>query len=474
MLATFTFFIVMALCLLTIEDFFLDIYFYLKNLGPRFLTPNLWKRMTALNEKSIAIMVANWKESDVIERMVKGNLNRIQYRNYHFFIGVYPNDIETLQAAQKVESQFPHNVHVIINSEQGPTSKGQMLNQIVHGILRQESALKTQFDIFLMQDSEDILHPRSLKIINSEIEKADFLQTPIFSFRRQFSEWVGSTYVDEFAELHTKDLFIRHSLGAPVPSAGVGTALNRSLMLSLIKNNNGNFLREDSLTEDYVLGMTSASHGFKTAFVCYYYKNNEKKKELVATREYFPSDFKAAFRQKSRWVLGIVFQGIMMIDWKGPLIHKYYLYRDRRGPLVNILSFVSIILSIYFLVSHSISSIYPSFFIEKWFQYGSLVSLFGLTSRFFHRLYAVIQVNGFSFLELLQILLRWPLGVFINVVASLRALNQFQRFLFLNEPLRWVKTTHILPENFGLEASEAEGLSPNKETENAIQNIFEN
>ena len=109
---------------------------------------------------------------------------------------------------------------LVINSEQGPTSKGQMLNQIVHGILRQESALKTQFDIFLMQDSEDILHPRSLKIINSEIEKADFLQTPIFSFRRQFSDWVGSTYVDEFAELHTKDLFIRHSLGAPVPSAG--------------------------------------------------------------------------------------------------------------------------------------------------------------------------------------------------------------------------------------------------------------
>jgi len=464
----------MALCLLAIEDFILDSYFYLKKLGPKLLTPTLWQKMVVLKEKPIAIMVANWKEADVIQRMVIGNLNRIQYKNYHFFIGVYPNDIETLQAAQKVESQFPHNVHIIINSEQGPTSKGQMLNQIVHGILRQESILKIQFDIFLMQDSEDILHPRSLKIINSEIENADFLQTPIFSFQRKFSEWVGSTYVDEFAELHTKDLFIRHNLGAPVPSAGVGTALNRSLMLALIKNNKGHFLREDSLTEDYVLGMTSSSHGFKTSFVCYYYKNNEKRNELIATREYFPSHFNAAIRQKSRWVLGIVFQGIMMIDWKGTLVHKYYLYRDRRGPLINILSFASIILSFYFFINHSINSVYPSFFIEKWFQFGSLISLFGLTSRFLHRAHAVIQVNGLSLLELLQIPLRWPLGVFINVLASLRALNQFQRFLFLNEPLRWVKTTHILPENFGLEGSGTEDLNSNKETENASQNIIEN
>lgn len=139
-------------------------------------------------------MVANWKESGVIERMVVGNLKQLQYKNYHFFIGVYPNDTETLEAAKHVESTYPHIVHVIVNSAEGPTSKGQMLNQIVYGIFRLEPLLKKNFD--LMQDSEDILHPRSLKMINYEIKNADFLQTPIFSFKRKWNS--RCPLVDEF------------------------------------------------------------------------------------------------------------------------------------------------------------------------------------------------------------------------------------------------------------------------------------
>lgn len=29
----------------------------------------------------------------------------------------------------------------------------------------------------------------------------------------------------------------------------------------------------------------------------------------VATREFFPEDFRAAYRQRARWLLGIAFQG---------------------------------------------------------------------------------------------------------------------------------------------------------------------
>jgi len=467
MLLTLTFLIIMCLSFFAFEDLILDLFFYFKGLNPKQLTFSQWKLMKKLPEKPIAIIIANWKEADVIERMILGNMKRISYKNYHFFIGVYPNDDETLNAAKRVESRFPHNIHIIINTESGPTSKGQMLNQIIQGTFRQESALNQKFEIYLMHDSEDILHPMSLTVINSEISNVDFLQTPIFSFKRNFSDWVGATYVDEFAELHTKDLILRQALGAPVPSAGVGTAINRKLMLSLMNQNHGSFLREDSLTEDYVLGISSAQHGFKSGFCCYYFKNKKLKYEFIATREYFPNQFNSAVRQKSRWILGIVFQGTMMIDWMGSAIHKFYLYRDRRGPLINFISFASIVLSLYYLFEKYLLHVNHNLNEYTWFKFGSLIAIIGLVNRMAHRIIAVGRVNGWS-LEILQIPLRWPLGVLINVVASMRAINQFQRFIFANEPLRWIKTTHILPENFGLDANSEKQIE--KETENAVEN----
>jgi adsorption protein B len=449
MLMGFTFILMLSLCIIVIEDFILDMIVWLKGLFPKNLTTEMWQEMQSLPEKPIAIIVANWHEAQVIERMILGNLKGIHYKNYHFFIGVYPNDLETLKAAKRVEDIFPHQVHVIVNPEEGPTSKGQMLNEIVRNIFRWELILKIQFEIFLMQDSEDILHPRSLKLINSECERSDFLQTPVFSFKRGIFEWIGATYVDEFSEMHTKDLLIREFLKAPVPSAGVGTAIRRSLMLKLIQNNHRNFLREDSLTEDYVLGMTSAQNGFDTGFCSYYFVNSAGKREMIATREYFPSSLATAIRQKTRWVLGIVFQGSVMIPWVGPLSHKYYLFRDRRGPIVNLISFLSLLLTFYFLMSNYITHRNPGFMNSGWFFYGSIIATYGLVSRLLHRIKAVVLVNGWQ--EVWQIPLRWPIGIFINVAASLRAFNQYQKYVFTGEPLRWAKTSHVLPENFGID-----------------------
>lgn len=455
MLATATFIVLIFLLWFMIEDSILDIFAYVKQLKPKKLEPNEWEQIRLIPEKTIAIMIANWQEADVIDRMIQGNLQHLDYRNYHFFIGVYPNDRETIAAARKVESEFPHRVHVVINALDGPTSKGQMLNQIAQHILRLEPILKTQFDVFLMQDSEDILHPRSLKIINQEISNIDFLQTPIFSFPRKSSEWTAATYVDEFAELHTKDLFVRRALGAPVPSAGVGTALSRALILKLQANNKGHFLREDSLTEDYILGLSSANLGFKTQFCCYYFKNLSGHKEFIATREYFPRHFHAAVRQKSRWVLGIVFQGALQIEWVGNWTHKFYLYRDRRGPIANLISFFSLIITLAILFIFFNSGKWPQFVDYNWFRYGSTLTSLGFLNRLYQRMQAVYRVNGWK--ELWQVPLRWPLGIIINVFASTRALDQFQRHLFLGEPLKWVKTTHVLPDNFGLEtATEAQ------------------
>jgi adsorption protein B len=455
MFVIFVFIILFLVCFFVIDDLIIDWIAFTFDLGPQELTQKRIQKLKSKPEKNIAIIIANWQEHEVIHRMVYGNLSRLDYTNYHFFLGVYPNDIETNISAQNVSSVYK-NVHTIENTKNGPTSKGQMLNELVRGVFLTEKSLGIEFDVFLMHDSEDILHPLSLKVINSEIDKTDFLQIPIFSFDRPATQMVGSTYIDEFAEIHTKDLFVRQYLKAPVPSAGVGTSLQRKLMMALMRENQNDFLREDSLTEDYVLGMSSAIKGFRTSFCCYYVKDEQGNKDFIATREYFPNKYQAAIRQKTRWILGIVLQGSRIIPWDGAWIHKYFLYRDRRGPMNNFVAMATTALTIYLLIGYSMTHQPADFTSLWWFKLGSVIATIGMLNRLVQRVYAVGLVNGWKKAWLVP--LRWPLGNLINFVATLKAFQQFHRAVVKKEPLKWSKTEHELPSDFGHEETKPQNL----------------
>src|SRR3984957_9834635 len=56
-------------------------------------------------EKRIAIFVPLWHEHAVITGMVEHNVSAINYSNYHFFIGAYPNDDATLDVIRELESR---------------------------------------------------------------------------------------------------------------------------------------------------------------------------------------------------------------------------------------------------------------------------------------------------------------------------------------------------------------------------------
>ena len=71
------------------------------------------RQILALEQKSIAILVPLWRESAVIARMVQQNSAAILYRNYHFFIGAYPNDEPTLEEIRKLEMRLA-NVHMAV------------------------------------------------------------------------------------------------------------------------------------------------------------------------------------------------------------------------------------------------------------------------------------------------------------------------------------------------------------------------
>lgn len=455
--------------LFALDDLHIDLQAWFRRLRPRRVTDADLTAWRQLPEKPIAILVANWHEAEVIDRMLRGNLSRLDYSRYVFFVGVYPNDPETIAAASRM-AQESARVIVVTNPLPGPTTKGQMLNVIFREAIRLEAELGLQFELFVMHDSEDVLHPHSLRLFNVAAERADFIQIPVFSFARGGHQWVASTYMDEFAELHTKDLLVRNALRAGLPSAGVGTALSRKLVLTLMARQQGQVLREDSLTEDYILGMTAAELGFASSFECAYIARSvpgrrREVRDFIATREYFPSSWERAVRQKGRWIHGIVFQGRRLLRFEGHWTRRYFLWRDRKGPLVSILGLAGMIfLAASLMARLFLPMLWPIDGNTSWVDaieaqretlmlYQIVLALLSLNLlmalwRVGHRMRSVWWVHDAKASALSA--LRLPVINVLNFAASFRAYQQARQAEREGRAPAWVKTTHELPADFGL------------------------
>lgn len=426
-----------------LDDLFIDLVALFDNQGPRKLNTKLLKKMMAAPQKRIAIIVPAWKEGQIIDRMLLGNLERIEYTNYDFFVGVYPNDLETCQAVEKA-ALLDKRVHRVVNCRPGPTSKGQILNYVVENILQFENERGAHFDAVLMQDAEDVIHPKTLPLVNLYLGKYDFIQVPVFSLKVNPLQLVGGTYIDEFSEHHTKDILVRSHMQAAVPSAGVGTGLSRELILKMREVNEGKLLNENTVTEDYELGVRAHSLGLKSKFACFYY-DQAGKREYIATREYFPKKFMRSVRQKTRWTTGIALQGNKNLGWIGKFSNQYFLFRDRKGLLTNIATFIGypIVLLSFLLNMKGVEFPYQG----GVFYYILYANVILMINRFLQRAYCVTRVYGVF--AVIAIPLRWPVANLINCLATVRALYQYLVSIFTRTTIAWVKTEHELPEFFG-------------------------
>src|SRR3989449_1700638 len=205
-----------------------------------------------------AVFVANWHEEDVLGKMVECNLARIQSREVSFFLGVYPNDTATVRVAKELEAKHPDRVRVIINTLPGPTSKGQMLNEMFSQVFSSDDCP----EMAVLHDSEDVIDPRTFQIYAAYAREYDYVQVPVFSLNRGKGAHVASTYMDEFAERHTREMIVRDAVGASIPSAGVGTCMTKKLLKHFLRSR-GQVLMSGTVTEDYILGVEAKREGFK-------------------------------------------------------------------------------------------------------------------------------------------------------------------------------------------------------------------
>ena len=394
-------------------------------------------------ERPIAVFVPLWQEHAVIGRMLLHNLDTIQYRNYQFFIGVYPNDIPTVQAVEQVAAR-DSRVHLAVCPHDGPTSKGDCLNWIYQRMKSWEQRHRTQFQIVVMHDAEDVIHPLSLRLINWFSRKYAMVQVPVLPLSTGIREWTHGLYCDEFAEYQRKDIPVRQFLGGFLPSNGVGTGFDRKAIERLAEARYGRPFDPACLTEDYETGYLLHSMGFRQVFV----PLGAKSPEPLATREYFPRCFRTAIRQRTRWVTGIALQSWERHGWAAPPAQLYWFWRDRKGLVGNLLSPVANLLFLYGTSSYLLSLGLA----EPW-HFGSLVppwiaSLCRLTFgvallQAAVRAHSAASIYGWRFAALVPARLVW--GNLVNFAATARALWQFWDARMKGRGLAWNKTEHVYP-----------------------------
>lgn len=462
---------VVMICLIIVflvsglDDFLVDIVYYVRGayrhlFKRKKIRPITWDQLESVPEKPVAIMVPAWKEADVIADMILNFRKTVKYENWVLFVGTYPNDPDTFREAERARCYIP-NTEVVVTPAPGPTSKSDCLNWIYQGILLFEERTGIEFEIFLMHDAEDMVHPASVKFYNYLMPRMDFIQTPVIPLSRKWYQFVGGVYMDEFAESHLKDMRMREFMTGVLPSAGVGTALSRKAIQYLARERKNQIFDVTSLTEDYIMGLSLRKMKGKKIFLQHYIemeretkslilrrKKIRRKKELIATKEYFPHTFTASARQKSRWTLGICLQG-WRIGWSIHPTVNYWLMRDRKGILNSFAVVLGYCVAVFLGIFYLLGLLFPALQLPLILTEGDWVVklLYVVLALFCWRLLNRIICTT-RFYNLFQGLLspiRMLVGNFVNFRAAWIATTQFIRAKVRGETPAWIKTEHAFP-----------------------------
>ncbi len=436
-----------------LDDFAIDVLYWVRR-GWRALTvyrrhePMQADALASADERPLAIMVPAWQETGVIGLMAETAASTLAYENYHIFVGTYPNDPETQADVDLVCARFP-NVHKVVCARPGPTSKADCLNNILDAILRFETLIRLEFAGFILHDAEDVVCAEELRLFNHLVARKDLIQIPVYPFERHWTRFTSLHYLDEFAELHGKDVPVREAVAGQVPSAGVGTCFSRRAVLALIEDGKGIAFDFQSLTEDYDIGIRLKTRGLEEAFVRFPVTGARPGTKPICVREYFPDSATTAIRQKARWIVGIVYQGFRTHGWTRSASLNWFLWRDRKGALTNFISFLASLILLQMLALWLYERFWPDayhflpiFDGDAWLGALLLANLCLMGNRMLQRIVFVSGYYGVA--QGLMSVPRLFWGNVINFMANGRALRQVIRQGDARR-VAWDKTTHDFP-----------------------------
>lgn len=436
-----------------LDDLFIDLawayrWLVTEILGRRRIPIPTEQDLAGAPRKRIAIFVPLWREHEVIRSMIAHNLAAQRYERVDFFIGVYPNDGLTLAAAREMEARF-RNVHVAVCPHDGPTSKADNLNWIFQHMLVFESERGGRFEIVMTHDAEDLIHPESLRWVNFYGQAYDMVQVPVLPYPTPVSEPLHGVYCDEFAEYQSRELAVRQFLGGFLPSCGVGTAFSRRALERLGAAHHNCIFEPKALTEDYENGFRLHRLGCSQILIPF----TKSGGSIVATREYFPRRFRAAVKQRTRWVMGISLQSWEMNGWRETAGQLYWFWRDRKGLLNNLAAPAMNLVFLYGLARWCAGGMRGAagrvILDGRPWMLG--VFAFSIALQAVHlavRVRCSARIYGWGFAAAAPA--RVLLGNAINSLATVSAIHRYFRARWTRQPLVWLKTEHAYPSRAAL------------------------
>jgi bacteriophage N4 adsorption protein B len=408
--------------------------------GPRAALP-----APPVSRGRFALLVPAWDESAVIGPMLGRLCDSISDPDLRILVGVYPNDPATRAAVAAVTDG---RVQAVETSRPGPTTKADCLNHLWRGVLAHEARTGERFKAVVLHDAEDVVDPASLELYDRHMPALSMVQVPVLPIPDLSARWVSGHYCDEFAEAHTKDMMVRGVLGAPVPSAGVGTAIDRDVLERLAGPDGAPF-DATSLTEDYEIGHRIHRLGLQGRMV-----RARIGGRLVATRAYFPGTIAEAVRQKSRWLTGIALSGWDRLGWDGGPATRWMLARDRKGlftAAVAIIAYGAAVLVVAQLVLRALLSS------EAGVDLPPLLETIGPVLPGFLLFNAVLlgwrlilragfTTQAYGPIEGLFAIPRALLANAINFLAAMKAVERYRVAVETGAAMEWDKTRHRFPD----------------------------
>lgn len=429
-----------------VDELAIDVIWFCLRLRPGNGTPHLPRTISnGRLDGRIAIFVACWREADVIGTTVANMLHNWRESDYTLYVGCYANDPATVSAITAVAGTDPR-LRIVIHDKFGPTTKADCLNRVYRAMCADEQRLGFRFKGIVLHDSEDMVHPLELKLIDRALCDVEFVQLPV---RPQFPagpHWVAGHYCDEFTESHTRMLPVRDALGAGLPAAGVSCGFARDIIetigeIRVLEGVEGPFAA-DCLTEDYELGMLIPQLGGRSCFL----RCRDADGNLIGTRSYFPNTVLTSVRQKTRWMHGISLQGWDRLGWNGRFVDIWMSIRDRRGPLIALVLFVAYLLVVLegtlailrLWYGREMPQLPPA---SDAMRYCMQICALGLFWRSIMR--AVFTGREYGWKQGLLAPLRLPVANIVMILAARRAVLAYCRSL-AGAKVVWDKTEHVV------------------------------
>ena len=288
-------------------------------------TPEMLRRKP---EDCAAILVTITDPAPLAGAMLARLKRSVEYENYMVFVAVRTRGAQTLAAVRR-EARGDSKVQVCPLESDDCTSDARALNTLLAAVRLFEREHDVDFQTYLFQGAETVLHPLSLKLVNWHCEFASIVQLPVLTGPRGTWPVNGGAGLDDLGEYHARETRLRADTVHSVPVRETAVALRRDALWALRLH--GEVFDEAAEAPVFEAARRLGERGYLARFVW----QCDANRKVIAAAELAPRTYGAAVRGKATRLRLIAFSGWRPLgSAQGSAWTHFFNYRDRRAVVV--------------------------------------------------------------------------------------------------------------------------------------------